>query len=525
MNEEHEKDELRFDKLYKLLGEEVNSIYTPTEDNQVFIDNATVFKENTKNECVEELNDVINNYSNSIDNNQDNINKDVFNIFNKKEVSNDTFKETGSEANNQLNDIKIGTTNNNNVDIIAEPSRVNISNIVPPKEEKTTEANNEIVKSDIYHNKTLIPGKDAFDDGIDNDFLLSKKNIRELLTNRKFVSVVSVLAFLCVCIVVAKAFYFGKKVDHYEEFFTEITYKEDEAVKTYDDKEIDSAVLKKMAASKLVECISSPIDMNNLPSSITDIINEINYYYNSSYNYFAFAYKDIFTGFTVSYNANQNIFTASTIKGPTDIYIYEMASQGKIDLEEILTYTSNYYNTGSGLLKSKPFNTKYSVRELLKYSTVYSDNAAHNMLMDKYGRENMRKFWNNLGTNAIFTANTNWGVTNAHDAMIYMTELYNFYANDDKYGEEVMTNFINSSPIFLKGDGKNAVANKFGWSGTAIHDVAIIFDENPYIAVALSNLGTSDYSGYFYNANRFAMRLHEEYWKYKMQTCGNIKQY
>ena len=69
-----------------------------------------------------------------------------------------------------------------------------------------------------------------------------------------------------------------------------------------------------------------------------------------------------------------------------------MASQGKIDLDEELTYTGKYYDTGSGLLKNKPLNTSYSVRTLLEYSTVHSDNAAHNMLMDRFGRENMLNF-------------------------------------------------------------------------------------------------------------------------------------
>jgi beta-lactamase class A len=325
--------------------------------------------------------------------------------------------------------------------------------------------------------------------------------------------------------VVVKAFYLGDKVDEYEEFFTEITEIEDDSIKVYEGNMIDSSVIKKMAASELINCIKEPVDMDNLPEELKSKIYEINRFYNKSNNYFAFAYKDIFTGFTVTYNANQIIFTASAIKGPTDIYIWEMASQGKVDLDEMVTYTGNYYNTGSGVLKNKPIGGQYSVRTLLEYSTVTSDNAAHNMLMDKYGRQNMLDFWGNLGTNAIFTANNNWGVLNAHDALIYMSELYDFYARDDVYGEAVMTNFLNAYPTFLKGNGSYPVANKSGWSGTAIHDVAIVFADNPYIVVALSNTGTSDYNYYFDNANRLALELHNAYWKYKMDSCESIKQY
>ena len=155
--------------------------------------------------------------------------------------------------------------------------------------------------------------------------------------------------------------------------------------------------------------------------------------------YFAFKYKDIYTGFSVGYNENQNIFTASTIKGPKDIYIYEMASQGKINLDEKLSYTGAYSNTGAWVLNSFGFNSKHTVRDLLKYSTVSSDNAAHNMLMDHFGRENMLSFWRGLGTTAIFTDNNNWGVTNAHDASIYMEELYRFYIENEKYKSTACT--------------------------------------------------------------------------------------
>ena len=254
-----------------------------------------------------------------------------------------------------------------------------------------------------------------------------KKNrniITRFLTNRKILRGIGILTFIFVCILVTKTFKYGKKVDEYDAIITEIKKKEETEVKIYNTKEIDTNILRKVAATELVNCINSKVDINELPESVTNIVKDINNYYNSSNDYFAFSYKDLYTGFTVTYNENQPIFAASSIKAPKDIYIYEMASQGKIDLEEKLTYTPNYYNTGSGVLKNKPTNTTYSVRTLLEYSTVTSDNAAHNMLMDKFGRTNILNFWKEKGTNTIFTQNNNWGPTSAHDATIYMEELY-----------------------------------------------------------------------------------------------------
>ena len=353
------------------------------------------------------------------------------------------------------------------------------------------------------------------------------EGIMGILLNRRVMMGVIVLVFVFSCITVGKTFSLRNRVNKYNDVFIDIEEKKDMMVSVYeDDSSIDSNGFGNGAAFELVNCIGSSIDMDNLPSSIDSIIDEINDYYNKSNNYFAFKYKDIYTGFSVSYNEKQNIFTASTIKAPKDIYIYEMASLGKINLDDELTYTASYYNTGTGILKNKSVNTKYSVRNLVEYSIVYSDNAAHNMLMDKYGRGNMLLFWRDKGTNAIFTENNNWGVLNANDASIYMSELYRFYLENKEYGEELLNNFINAKTKFITSRKGYKVANKSGWSGSAIHDVAIVFADNPYIVIGLSNLGnTNEYGNYFNKVSDFAYRLHTEYWKYKMDMCSHINQY
>jgi len=450
-----------------------------------------------------ELNNLINNYNNNMNNSNNNL-----------------FYNNQTQVFNKENAIEPK---------IIEPTPIKINNLI--QNNNVYENKNEIINNENQKNRALLIKEKTknnqaatFDDGIDTEY--TKKTIKDILVNKKLLSIIMILIFISVCILVVKAFYLGNKVDTYEEFFTTIEKKAEEFVKIYEGSEIDNEVLKKVAASELINCINSKVEVDKLPDSINNIIKEINNYYNQSNNYFSFKYKDIFTGFSVSYNENQNIFTASTIKAPKDIYLYEMASLGKIDLNKELTYTGNYYNSGSGILKNKNVNTKYSVKNLIEFSTVYSDNIAHNMLMDEFGRNNMYDFWYIKGATAIFSANNNWGVTNAHDASIYMEELYRFYVENDEYGEILMNNFINARPKFISGKNNYVIANKSGWSGSAIHDVSIIFADNPYIIVALSNLGDTDYyMSYFNKANDFAYRLHTEYWKYKMDICNNINQY
>ena len=148
------------------------------------------------------------------------------------------------------------------------------------------------------------------------------------------------------------------------------------------------------------------------------------------------------------------------------------------------------------------------------------------MLMDKYGKDKMLSFWKDKGTKTIFNGYDNWGSISAYDASIYMDELYKFYLENEEYGLELINNFIGATTKFITGKNNYKVANKSGWSGSAMHDVSIIFADNPYIVIGLSNLGdTEDYWQYFNKVNDFAYRLHTEYWKYKMSVCNEIHQY
>ena len=391
---------------------------------------------------------------------------------------------------------------------------------IPKLKSELLDNTNNIEKTKIFDYKLFEQNKLTEEEKIDKKtHEFKKKYFKHLIP-------ISLFILVFVSFITIKNYSYSYKLDQYEDDVKTYDKNIDATVKVYEGNDLNYDSYTNNAANSLVNCINSKVDTNNIPENIQNVIDKINKYYNESNNHFAFAYKDLYTGFSVTYNESQQVFTASTIKAPTDLYIYEMASQGKVDLDEELTYTSYYYNPKSGKLKYNPFNTKYTVRELLRLSTVYSDNAAHNMLEDKFGRVNMLNFWKEKGTEYIFTQNTNWGVLNAHDAVIYMEELYNFYLTNEEYGGAVMENFKNASPKFIKGKNDYPIANKSGWGNTSIHDVSIIFAENPYIVVALSTLGKTEiYESYFKNANDLAYELHTEYWKYKTESCNNIKQY
>ncbi|MBR7041931.1 MAG: serine hydrolase [Bacilli bacterium] len=453
----------RFNKLYELLGDDVNKIYDTKSEDEIFTDN--------------------------------NVNDSSIYI-----------EPIQKEA-----EIK--------KEIIIEPTKIKIDNKL--KQNKTNEFNDLVKPFDTVRGKEIKDKSNnnnniTYEDDIDN--YNDKGNIMSLISDKKFLYGLLISLFILIAILIIRAVNFGSMASKYHKYETG----EDNNLAVYDD--LDNDVYSGGRAAELVNCITKPIDKNNLPDGIKNVINDINRYYRSNGSYYAFAYRDIFTGFTVSYNENGSIFAASTIKAPVNIYLYEMAKEGKVNLDDKLTYTSNYYNDGTGVLKTKPINTEYTIRELSSYAIRNSDNAAHNMLVDHYGRKNMLDFWSNLGTNVIFKSSDNWGAISAHDALIYMNELYKFYLNNPELGKEIMDNFLNAKTKFILGKNNYKVANKSGWSGYSQHDISIILADNPYIVVALSNLGyDNSYMNHFNRVNDLAYNLHHEYWKYKIEECGDIK--
>lgn len=247
-------------------------------------------------------------------------------------------------------------------------------------------------------------------------------------------------------------------------------------ITTYQEKK--SKLIEDSAIETQISCYQTTNTEELKNTVVGEYISKLNQLFQSNNNYFSFLYQDLYSGYTVSYNEESPIFTASTIKAPAMIYLYEEASKGKINLNEKLTYTSNFYSGGSGILQTKPVGTSYTIEQLIQYSIHDSDNIAYRMLMNHYGRKKILNYWQNLGTKNIYTLDTIWGVTSAKDASIYMKEMYRFSKENNTYGKRLLQYFKGAEwKLITNKDGTFNTANKGGWSGTAIHDVAIVFEK------------------------------------------------
>jgi len=100
----------------------------------------------------------------------------------------------------------------------------------------------------------------------------------------------------------------------------------------------------------------------------------------------AIAVKHLQSGETFFLNADQVMPTASLIKLPVMIEVYQQAAEGKIKLADMLTLRDKDKVPGSGILTYHfSEGATFSIRDATRLMIAYSDNTATNLLLNKIG--------------------------------------------------------------------------------------------------------------------------------------------
>lgn len=287
-----------------------------------------------------------------------------------------------------------------------------------------------------------------------------------------------------------------------------------ELKKYYNENNLDKKIV------DFSNCLHSYVSADNLDDNIKNVTSELERYYNEDDNNFAFYYLDLNTGFSIGYNEKQPIFGASVMKAPFIIYLYKQASLGKINLDDELVYTSNFYSGGSGILQNQAVGGTYSVRKLCYYAIVESDNIAYKMLASKYGIGNARDFWNELGVNTIYKNDVLFSSISAIDGGNIMKYLYDFSLEDEVFGKEIMNVFTTALYNFIPKDGL-VMAHKSGWASTSIHDMAIKFDDNPYVLIVFTRRGEMEFQSVFDFTSEKIGLIHKYFWDSNINYCIN----
>ncbi len=235
--------------------------------------------------------------------------------------------------------------------------------------------------------------------------------------------------------------------------------------------------IKNMAFSRnKVEVVNSSY---NIPDSIKDLIlQDINSYYDKSSFYFI----DLIDGTGIGYNIDSIYQSASIIKAAYCLYLYKALSIGNINFDEHLTYTSNFYSSGSGILKNDDVGSEYSVRELVYDTIVYSDNIAYKMLHHRFGVLEYNKMLDELGVRQMHLSYVNpWGLITLRDMALIWQEIYNF-ALQSSFGEEYLNLLSSNAYNYFSSTIPNYnSATKEGFTKDVTNSSGILFGYHPYL--------------------------------------------
>lgn len=278
----------------------------------------------------------------------------------------------------------------------------------------------------------------------------------------------------------------------------------------------------KSELNSFIGCYQEPIDINNFSANLKNKYTEIERHFKSSNGTVSFSYEDLYSGLHISYNENQQYFAASTIKAPVVIYIYHLYLNNKIDLNQVITYKPHHYVEGSGSIQKEPYGTQYTIKQLIEKTIKDSDNVAYKMLTTIINTQDVKQFWKNLGADTFWANNKIWSQSNSKDSLIYMKELYKLTENNPNISEELLKLYFESVCRLININNKNIkIAHKSGWNSASIHDMAIVYNSEPYVLSINSSLGYKNYTEFFNKASNLINEFHETYWNEKSDYCYN----
>lgn len=226
------------------------------------------------------------------------------------------------------------------------------------------------------------------------------------------------------------------------------------------------------------------INFLNRSSWLNDLKMRIDSTIGSNKNNVAVAYYDINTGDSIMINENVSFLAASTVKVPINMLLFDMIYNGKINENEKLTYKDEDYEDGAGILQGQDLSKPIAISDLSRYSIIYSDNIAINMLLDRVGIDNRFNYLESiLGHNVDRSEN----YTTAYDSLQILKRLYENPGNNPYY--ENLINLMKNTIYHDRIDRlipQQLVAHKIGDYNEYVNDIGIVYTSNPYILVILT---------------------------------------
>ncbi len=231
----------------------------------------------------------------------------------------------------------------------------------------------------------------------------------------------------------------------------------------------------------------------------TVLMNEIN----GSKQEVAVVIKDLDWNREFVLNEDEQFPAASLVKVPIMAAVFQAVKEGTIDLKEKLVLRGSAKTLGSGILKTKPSGSVYTVEELVQIMITYSDNTATNLLIDRLGFDYLNAYFKELGleeTNLSrkmmdfrFRKKGVENFTTARDMALILERFYRS-ENMDHRARQCLA-FLSQQKINDRIPRRLpegvTVAHKTGLERNVCHDVGIVYTEKGDFLICVLTKHTS----------------------------------
>jgi len=220
----------------------------------------------------------------------------------------------------------------------------------------------------------------------------------------------------------------------------------------------------------------------------------------------AYYYEDINTGSVLSYNSDILFYAASSIKILVCLMLLEKAENKETNLEDKLLITSEDLKHDSVIQE----NTYYTLKDLIKYTIVESDNTAYIKLVNFVGKENLEEYGKSLGAHHTMEGKDLFGLINCDDMITYWKKIKDFIEHS-KYGKDFYNWLSNPTYSVIKNEaiGNNKFVKKYGSWDIAYHEAGYVDSENPfYLIILTQKYQCNDKDKFINNAAKTIYNIH-----------------
>ncbi len=219
---------------------------------------------------------------------------------------------------------------------------------------------------------------------------------------------------------------------------------------------------------------------------------------------------DLATGKKIEINPDEVYESASLVKLPIMVEIYNAIDRGKLKSDSKIELKDSYKVGGSGILKNKPAGSQWRIKQLTELMITQSDNTATDMLIDLVGMKAVEKTAKELGMTKttlqrkifafeeIDRGRDNY--TTPGDMLQLLKEIYGGEKLKREHCDEMlqMLKKQKRNSMLPLGLPKDAVcAHKTGSLLGILHDVGIVYPPkgNPYIIILMAKNVTNENHG------------------------------